>query len=217
MPEALRQVLFAVALVTLVIVPLNVWHRQQQVSEIQARLVDSLGELTEEQVESCLNDGNANREWLDTHWYPIIDLYAWMLCAMGEPPLPHALPYEGIAMRLLVLPSFEPPYAIRVQSFPFGYHIHTAQLQEQFPSSAATRTEDTLSAEQWHELMSTFDRVGFWELPAPMPSMGLDGSTWVLEVATHDGYHAVERWSGGELEPVGALLREWSGLQIEWW
>lgn len=135
---------------------------------------------------------------------------------MGEPPFPKTLPHEGVAMRLLIMPSFAPPYVIRVQNFPFARRIYSVLLEDQTgPTGVMQRNESRLTDEQWDKLASRFEQIGFWDLATPNPAPGIDGSMWVLEVVTQEQYHLVERWSGGELEPVGSLLQKWSTFPID--
>jgi len=214
-PDAAKYLLLTVGLAALVFGPLSVWYRQDQLAEIQSELAASIPDLADEQTESCRKGFNGADDRLRSQWRPIVDYYAWLLCAMDEPPLPRALPHEGLVLRLLVVPSFDPPYMIRAQSFPFEPKMYAVQLTNSTgQTNVAWRAERELTREQWGKLAATIDEMRFWDLSRPMPYPGIDGSAWVLEASSNDRYHAVERWSGGELEPVGFLLAEPFGIQI---
>ena len=80
------------------------------------------------------------------------------------------------------------------------------------------KTSLDLSAGEWATLEETVAAADIWNLPTkPPPSdiIGLDGSQWIVEIATRGKYHVVDRWSAGELETLGRHMLELSEFAPE--
>jgi hypothetical protein len=77
------------------------------------------------------------------------------------------------------------------------------------------RKERSLSATEWAEVTGLVDESDFWLLSTTVENFGLDGAHWLLEISEPNRYHIVDRWSGGELEPLGRRLLAISGLEPE--
>ncbi len=141
--------------------------------------------------------------------------YSAQLCAMGEAPL--AAPSPGRSrIRFLWLRSFQPGVAVRVEFIPGATELVAIELDGAggyAPGTVARRMERSLLPEDRGKLQQTLAESDFWNLPTRESRLGLDGAEWIIEVAEHDRYHVVDRWSGGEVETLGLLLLDLSQLE----
>jgi hypothetical protein len=143
--------------------------------------------------------------------------YSAHLCAMGEPTL---VPNDGaVRVRFLWLRSFHPSIAVRIECSSSSTIVLSTQLSGKGgyePGGVDRHTERTLSEYEWSSLQRAINEGGFWSLPSEETNVtGHDGAQWVLEVADHDRYHVVDRWSGGELEEMGRHILRLSHLDPE--
>jgi hypothetical protein len=70
-----------------------------------------------------------------------------------------------------------------------------------------TDTEKTLSSIEWSTFEDKLKNCSFLKLPTIKDASGLDGSEWILEKHTSDGYKVVMRWTGDEIKlPCEYLL-----------
>jgi hypothetical protein len=64
-------------------------------------------------------------------------------------------------------------------------------------------------------LLRRLDGMGFWDLPTTQSDqMGLDGAQWLLEGEEDGRYHAVDRWSGGDIAGWALALMRASGVDL---
>jgi len=64
-------------------------------------------------------------------------------------------------------------------------------------------------------LEAAIEAMDFWNRPTSVDLLGFDGAQWIVEVATSNRYHVVDRWDAAELEPLGRQLLELSTLDPE--
>ena len=154
--------------------------------------------------EKALSD-EFTREW-----------YTTQLCAMGEAPL--TAPAAGsVRIRFIWVRTFHPAISVRVEHSAHETQLFAVELDGKGgyePGTAARRIRRSLSLEEWTSLQESISNSGFWGLPTKPPSglLGFDGAQWIVEVATQDRYHVVDRWRGADLQPIGRYLLELSDL-----
>ena len=121
---------------------------------------------------------------------------------MDERPLAGGTSDATVAVRLMILPTFDNPVLIRVwlNESPSGaiWQVITKTNNGRGGYFAGPQTEtreamlDSASADHVLEGLGT---LAFWFLPTSDKAMGTDGSQWVLEVIQGGRYHVVHRWS----------------------
>lgn len=68
-------------------------------------------------------------------------------------------------------------------------------------------TEKVISTKEWDIFQHKLKQCSFTHLSSTKESFGLDGSEWILEKHTSDGYKVVMRWTGDEIKlPCEYLL-----------
>lgn len=141
--------------------------------------------------------------------------YSRQLCAMGELPL--GRPTTGhVRVRFLWLRSFHAGIAVRIEHSLDMSRLLATELDGAGgyePGGIARQVGTELSSKQWDVLQRELAQASFWQLPSPDPHIGgSDGAEWIVEIAEHNRYRVVNRWAGAEIESVGRLLLEFSGL-----
>ena len=163
-------------------------------------------------VERYWPDGTFGKGEIMNRWY------SELLCAMGEPPL--AKPDAGARrMRFLLARSFHPGVAVRVERYAdgtgriVGIELDAAEGAS-VPGAVKRRVERSLTLKDWASLQKMLADVDVWKMPTreELDFLILDGSSWVIEMATHDRYHVVERRHDGPLGPLGRKLLALSEL-----
>ena len=126
------------------------------------------------------------RKWFSRH-----------LHAMEEPSMYcEGTPTE--TYRVLSLPSFDRPVAVRVFRQGEGGRLVAVELNGQGgyrPGWPARRIDRLMPAQEWAAFKSALQRSDFWHQPIqdPLPG-GRDGSELVLEGRARGRYYVVERW-----------------------
>lgn len=135
--------------------------------------------------------------------------YSRHLAAMGEPSL-HAMRGRGRrAIRLLLLPTWDHPVAVRVEHGPRGVELTRRTLSGQGgydPGRLASETTRSLRVEDWRAIESALRDARFFEQPATS-HLGRDGTQWIVEVVDGDRYHVVDRWTAQGTPDDAALAR----------
>jgi len=146
--------------------------------------------------------------------------YSIELCSLGEPPLVPLEDDDSTVLRLLWLPAFHPAVAVRVEwrdghgSISAGEYRHA--YEEVSLDSFRRIGPKSVSADEWSSLERELAAIVFSDLPAADPDKrGFDGSEWLIELVRGEHYHAVARWNGIELQPLGRRMIELSGLAPE--
>jgi hypothetical protein len=141
----------------------------------------------------------SNRAWT-AKWY------SWILRSMGEAPLSEsgALASNEV-YRLLVLPSFRPPFVVRLTFTPDGTGELVTKLGRTDGCGQPSVKSNT--REVPHREIDLFVQklrdANYWSIPSqevvdPDPrkrSVVMDGTDWVLEGAKGGKYHLVARSS----------------------
>ena len=155
----------------------------------------------------------------DRHNEPMLKWFGADLAAMGEPVLSCPRAGQTEAYRLLLLRSWQPPWAIRIERAADGAELQATQLSAERTEDVAARPTERrlrhLSASEWERLAAAVRAATFWTLSAPETTLGNDGQTWVIEGLRAGQYHVVERWEprdGQAYRALGAVFLELAGL-----
>jgi hypothetical protein len=173
---------------------------------------------------ACAEAETTDRPEVASYWSPgtfdeaiddfVRSWYSAQLCAMGETPLARPPP-GGMRVRFLWLRSFHPGIVVRVEHTPSHTQLVAIELKGAggyAPGLVSRREQRSLAPEEWAALQVKIADAGFWGMSTSARSFGKDGAEWVIEVAEHNRYHVVDRWSGGPLEPLGRYLLALSRL-----
>jgi len=84
------------------------------------------------------------------------------------------------------------------------------------PGKLILNKKKQLSLNEWTQFQQTIDKLNFWKLEtAQNEIMGTDGAQWILEGKELGRYHIVDRWSGGNIEPICLDLLKMTDLKIK--
>lgn len=124
--------------------------------------------------------------------------YVSHLLAMQERPLWPPAPNLPTAYRLLFLPTFQQPRAVRLTEASSGWRAVCKRSDGRggyAPGRLVGEAERELSRTEAERFTYLVDRVDFWTMPGSEDSHGCDGSQAVLEGVRASAYHVVARWS----------------------
>lgn len=141
--------------------------------------------------------------------------YSKHLSVMGEPSL--YPPRDGvIAFRLLILPTWGHPIAVRAEIVGGACKLISRRLDGQGgydPGKVAEAHEVTLTQADTATLTKLLDALNMFERPTEDGHSGLDGDQWIFEGVTGGRYHILNLWCAGDevkkrgLEPFIAVCR----------
>ncbi len=126
------------------------------------------------------------------------------LRVMGEPPLwkPVMDPHAPDVFRLIWLPSFDPPVAVRVVKTGGSVMLY-AEILKGRPTirlgEIGMKKQAKLNAADWAQLQVHLERAQFWKMPThpPKPEPGdgvaVDGDELICEGVAGSKYHIVNR------------------------
>jgi hypothetical protein len=124
--------------------------------------------------------------------------YVSHLLAMQERPLyPPAADVPPV-YRLLFLPTFRQPVAVRLSDSGGVWRAVCKRSDGRGGYGAGQLTAESereLSRAEAKQFARRLNRVGFWDMPSSEETAGLDGSQAVFEGARDGRYHVVDRWS----------------------
>ena len=157
------------------------------------------------------------------HYYPKY------LQAMNESSLyaqhSHAVTEQ---YRFLCLPSFQKPFAIRVQKDASGAWLRVVRLSGMDGQSDHIDYDKTfmISSIEWDRFRVLLAKTSFWNMPSREKNdpAGFDGSQEILEGRVGDKYHVVDRWTPQaateerhltEFVACGQLLLQLSKLEAD--
>jgi hypothetical protein len=83
------------------------------------------------------------------------------------------------------------------------------------PPKLLTDTEKKISIKEWNTFEDKLKKCSFLNLPTIKDVAGLDGSSWILEKHTSDGYKVVMRWTGDEIKSPCEYLLDLSDCKKE--
>lgn len=125
--------------------------------------------------------------------------YSRHLRAMGEPRLVElAAGADQEVLRLTVLPSFSPAFAVRLHRRGPGAVMVATVLSGAGgyePGEVARRDSVAVDDARATAFFRRADSVGFWRMPTRASDLGFDGSQWILEGVRGGRHHVVDRWT----------------------
>jgi hypothetical protein len=156
----------------------------------------------------------------------VVKFYSSGLAAMQEPPI-STLEGDGVEVyRLLYLPAFEPPVAIRLWRDGGQAYMSVKQLsapggavngEAVFPKTMKVNATRPLKTEEWARFQGLLKNANFWTQPTEGGRQpGLDGANFLLEGYMRGQYHVMDRWTPEEDEilQLSDYLFEISGLEF---
>jgi hypothetical protein len=125
-------------------------------------------------------------------WYPKY------LQAMNEPSLFAQHPDKATEQyRFLYLPSFEKPFAIRVQKDASGARLRAVRLSGMHLASDLIDYDKTfeITSDEWDRFLALLAKSSFWSTPTREPNevSVYDGDQWIFEGRAGNKYHVVDR------------------------
>lgn len=117
------------------------------------------------------------------------------LRAMAEPAMTAVATRANKAFRFTLLPSFDRPVMVRIESRADGFVLEAIVLSGAGgyePGVVVERVARSLTDAEWRSIEQGAERIGFWELEHEI-SLDFDGSSWLLEGVQGDDYHCFEQ------------------------
>jgi hypothetical protein len=152
------------------------------------------------------------------------DWYSKHLEAMGEPSLVKLAQADRDCevYRLLWLPTFDHPVAVRVEKLRDSISLNVVILDGQGgyePGIIAVNKATKLGRPQWDELTRHLKRSVFWTLPTKSKEDegGTDGEQMIVEGIAAGKYHIVDRWSpnGNEYAKLCRSMLAMAGIKLD--
>ncbi|MDB5438517.1 MAG: hypothetical protein JWM33_944 [Caulobacteraceae bacterium] len=150
--------------------------------------------------------------------------FSQQLSAAKEPSLssPETTSEQGAGDRLRFtwLRSFHPPVIVRLEGVGTkAPHLIAKQLSGTGgydPGSVDMSLDRALTAQEGQALTDALSAAKLTTLP-PECSLGLDGASWLVELADSKGYHLIKRWSPkeGEVRTLGLFLLGLTGWKFD--
>jgi hypothetical protein len=126
------------------------------------------------------------------------------------------------AYRLLFIPSFKPPAAIRIWRQGDQHQIAVKQLAtEGLPEFGAkdliVNITRPITIDEWNHFQELLKKSNFWSMTsADVRERGLDGATFLLEGKRSDQYHVVDRWSPEDQNFIDACIYLMEISKLDW-
>jgi hypothetical protein len=144
--------------------------------------------------------------------------YSTALRRMKEPSLSCGQ-VGGESYRLLVLPTWAPPVAVRVMLKETRATLTVAMLSGAGgydPGRLRVKVRRQLFTAEHRELRLALSALRLWSTPTRDDErFGADGTRWILEGRSAQAYHVVDRWfpEAGPFRDVADLLTRLAGLR----
>jgi hypothetical protein len=142
--------------------------------------------------------------------------YSKQLAAMKEPSLSCG-PTQGTEFRFTWLRTFHHPIAVRVANKGDGdAELVAVELDGAGgydPGKELHRLSRSISAAEWLKIKSLMEH---WALQPDQEQRGFDGSEWLFEARTSNGYRAVAVWTptSGAAREAGQLFLATAGITV---
>jgi hypothetical protein len=124
--------------------------------------------------------------------------YGKSLERMSEPRLPGlAKDVNANVYRIMILPTWGNPIAVRVQRHGELYSLSARRLDGQGgydPGKLVESKNSELSTKDSKTLEQLIQNVSFFQLPTDDDVFGHDGDEWIIEGVSQGKYHVVVRW-----------------------
>jgi hypothetical protein len=142
--------------------------------------------------------------------------YGKSLERMREPRLPGlAKDVSAEVYRIMILPTWGKPIAVRVQRHGELYSLSARRLDGQGgydPGKLVESKNSKLSAEDSKTLEQLIQKVSFFQLPSDDDVFGHDGDEWIIEGVSQGKYHVVVRWCADSYDPEKRKLTAFLAL-----
>jgi len=142
--------------------------------------------------------------------------YGKSLERMREPRLPGlAKDVNAEVYRIMILPTWGKPIAVRVQRHGELYSLSARRLDGQGgydPGKLVESKNSELSAEDSKTLEQLIQKVSFFQLPSDDDVFGHDGDEWIIEGVSQGKYHVVVRWCADSYDPEKRKLTAFLAL-----
>ena len=142
--------------------------------------------------------------------------YGKSLERMREPRLPGlAKDVNAEVYRIMILPTWGKPIAVRVQRHGELYSLSARRLDGQGgydPGKLVESKNSELSAEDSKTLEQLIQKVSFFQLPTDDDVFGHDGDEWIIEGVSQGKYHVVVRWCADSYDPEKRKLTAFLAL-----
>jgi hypothetical protein len=147
--------------------------------------------------------------------------YSDILAQLDEPSLCElSNDRAGRAYRLLYLPSFDFPIAVRLEIARDGSgEVHVKRhlgFSAVRPGELVEYRRILIEPQSVDCFLREVDIGSFWLLPTEVEACGLDGSHWIIEASDQGRYHSVHRWSpsSGAVRTLGLRLLQMGGVEL---
>jgi hypothetical protein len=135
---------------------------------------------------------------------------------MNEPRLPRLVKdANAIVYRLMILPTWGNPIAIRVQRHGELYSLSARRLDGQGgydPGKLVEAKDIELTADDSKTLAALIQNLSFFQLRTEDPVTGKDGDEWIIEGVAEGKYHVVVRWCADSYDPEKRKLTTFLAL-----
>jgi hypothetical protein len=142
--------------------------------------------------------------------------YGKSLERMREPRLPGlAKDVNAEVYRIMILPTWGKPIAVRVQRHGELYSLSARRLDGQGgydPGKLVESKNSELSAEDSKTLEQLIQKVSFFQLPSDDDVFGHDVDEWIIEGVSQGKYHVVVRWCADSYDPEKRKLTAFLAL-----
>ena len=148
-----------------------------------------------------------------------VDRYTQKLRALGE----HSLLKEDGSKeiyRLLWLRTFENPVVIRIERDKESYQLYwkvSSGKGGYEPGELTTYKSRQISKTEWNKFEELINKMEFWTSETVEKKLhGDDGSRWVIEGVSENGYHVTDRWTpkNNDYRTCGEFLIKLTDLEI---
>jgi hypothetical protein len=147
---------------------------------------------------------------------------------MKEPSMLSLTDCSAESYRFLWLRSFHAPIAVRLWRSNGQHFLVVKQLRsrdDDRPGKILISRINSLSEEEWNNFKKLLHESSFWKLLVEEPTVVnpdgsitvyADGAQWIMEGASDNCYHIVDRHSAkGEYREACLYLLKLSGLQVK--
>ncbi len=131
--------------------------------------------------------------------------YGESLERMNEPRLPgFAKDVNADVYRIMILPTWGNPIAVRVQRHGELYSLSARRLDGQGgydPGKLVEAKDIELGADDSKSLAVLIQNLNFFQLPTEDDVIGFDGDQWIIEGVSQGKYHVAVRWCADSYDP----------------
>ena len=142
--------------------------------------------------DGAFDEDDHERDRLIQEWY------GSHLQSMDEPRLFISSGDHVTVYRFYYLPTFDPPYIIRLSRSASGVLLTTKGTDGMGgyePGKIVKDESAPLSETQWRRLLRALSGARFWTADSYKPEGGYDGERYIVEGYDRNHYHFVDRWS----------------------